>query len=465
MDLIELIFLLFALIIFVIPYTREIFMKIPLIGIIFSILVLVALSYYSFRWQMLMMFVLYVISIIVFSFMTYNDNYKKFNISGNIFRRIGVIFISMTLIINFLFPLNNLMKYKGKYYVGTSTISITDYNRQNINMKMGKFRNISVRMFYPSYKSGDERQKLVDNPIAFNETMKRSYGSLISKLFNYVNVLETNSFYDVDPVEDKEFPLVIINHDWMEYPEYYYDLAEKIAADGYYVAVVNYTGNSPYTTLKDSNIEFGNSKLLSDNVSNANYIKNVEKISGEINDDFDQVVEGIIKLRKIDEKRFSKIDIKNIGIIGSGVGARTALDTSGHLNVKAVIAYDPYVESNPSYFLKNKLEKKSLILISEEWLSSVNRRYLVQILENGPIANKKMYYIKDFNHKDFTLMAMISPLYKLNGTTKASYKRSLDLRFNTSKAYFDYHLKNLNTKKHMIDLIEVDKHITKIMLR
>ncbi|MGB3368713.1 MAG: dienelactone hydrolase family protein [Acidaminobacteraceae bacterium] len=465
MNLFELIFLLFALIIFVIPHTRNDFMKKPVKGIACGILMLVALSWFSLRWQMAPMFILYTIYVIVFLFMTYNGNYEKFKIKGKIFRRIGVVFISVALIINILFPLNDLSKFKGKYYVGTSTINITDYNRQNKNMQMGKFRNISVRMFYPSYKSGVKKHKLIDNPTAFNETTKRNYGTLISNLFDYVNELETNSYYDVEPVEDETFPLIVINHDWMEYPEYYYDLAEKISADGYYVAVVNYTGNSPYTTLKDSNIEFGNTKLLGEGISNANYKKNVEKISSEVSDDFNQVIEGIIKLKKTSEKRFANIDLKNIGIIGTGIGARIALDSTSYLNVGAVIAYDPYVESNPSYFLKNKLEKQSLILISEEWNLSVNTRYLVQILGNGSMEDKKMYYIKNFNHKDFTLMGMLTPLYKFNSTTKASYKRSLDIRYNTTKAYFDYHLKNLNTKKYMTDLIEADKYITKIMLR
>lgn len=465
MELFELIFILFAIIIFLIPYSRNIFMKMPIIGLIFSAIIIGLLSYFSLRWQMVAMFILYILAFLVFSFMNYNDNYKKFNVSAKLFRTIGIIFILVALILNTLFPINNLKSFKGKYYVGTSTISITDYNRQNDDIKMGKFRNLSARIFYPSYTSGEEKQKLIDNPIAFNETIKRNSGAVISKLINYVNNLESNSYYDVYPVEDKKFPLIVISHDWMEYPEYYYDIAEKIAADGYYVVVVNYTGNSPYTTLKNSNIEFGNTRVLDQTVSSSNYMKNVEKISSDIKNDFSQVLEGIEKLSKASNIKFANIDVENVGVIASGISARVALDTSEHLNVKAVIAYDPYVQSNPSYFLKNKFEKPSLILLSEEWADNENKRYLVQILENGYIDDKKLYYIKNFNHKDFTLMAMLSPLYRLNGTIKTAYSKSLKIKYDTSKVYFDYHLKNVNTKKHMVEIIESEENIIKIMLR
>lgn len=450
--------------VFMIPDVRNRLMQKPKIGIFLFLTAIALVFVKGLKIQDYPLILLNILGLISYVFLAYKDNYKRFKLSGGLYKQLGAIFLLISILGNMLFYTRDFVKYEGDYFVGTKYVKITNYNRLN-NTVSGGFRNINSRIFFPSATKGHTRKNLIDDTLGFNETIKQNYGVVGSFVFKDVENIKTNSYIDGKIIEDKKMPLIVISHDYMDYAEYYYDLAESLASRGYFVAVINHTGYSMYSTNDQSNIVLGNSNLLRTRETNPNYLKKAEEISGVFREDIVQTIEGLKKLSNGDSNDFKNIDFDRIGLIGSALGGKAVLDTQNIDGVKGVVVFDPWVEPNPSSYLKGNLESPGLYLISDEWFNSTNTRYLVQILEASSTDDKYVYKIEGFKHKDFTLLRLFSPIFAINGTTHASVNKSFEFKSELCDRFFDFYLKSNNTRNHLKEVLDGYDGMEKIMLR
>lgn len=456
--------LLLDVVVFVVPKTRNILMQKPKIGILLFIGVIALLFIKGIKIQDYPLLLLNFLGLISYLFLAYKDNYKNFKLSGGLYKQLGAVLLLIALLGNMLFYTRDFVRYEGDYFVGTKYVKITNYNRLN-SIVSGGFRNINSRVFYPSTTKGIHRKNLIDDVSGFNETIKQNYGVVGSFVFKDVENIKTNSYIDGKIIDDKKLPLVVISHDYMDYAEYYYDLAESLASKGYFVAVINHTGYSMYSTNDQSNIVLGNSNLLRSRETNPNYLKKADEISNIFSQDIIQTIDGLKKLSEGESSEFKNIDFDRIGLIGSALGGKAVLDSQNVEGVKGVIVFDPWVEPNPSSYLKGNLDSPGLYLISDEWFNSTNTRYLVQILEAGVTDDKYVFKIDGFKHKDFTLLRLFSPIFSINGTTHASVKKSFELKSELSDKFFDFYLKSNNTRNYLNEYLDGYGGMEKIMLR
>ncbi len=192
----------------------------------------------------------------------------------------------------------------GDYAVGTQEMAFAMPDRLTfgkLDMATGgtesETRTLQVRMYYPAAESGAE-------PITYSHTMDPPDMEPIT--FEYTG----SAFADAAPVEEGQFPLVIMSHGFNGWSTQFSNLAEHIASRGYVVASIDHA---------DMKLERA-----------SDFLHSFARVLASRSLDQRQVLAQIVERAGSEEAgAFSLIDTENIGLIGYSMGGYGALASAG----------------------------------------------------------------------------------------------------------------------------------------
>ncbi|WP_338535466.1 alpha/beta fold hydrolase [Helicovermis profundi] len=461
MNIIEILIAFVLFFIYVFKNLRNIFFDKAFIGFIFLSFVSVYLIIYdTFRWQLIPLILLIIITYILLIYIGFIYKNKNLKVSHKLSRRIVTVLIASFLFSSIIFPLNDFKIYKGKYYVGNKIYTMIDPLRKEILSK-NENRKISVKLYYPSDSISKERNRWIDNIDGLEKYIFAKYK--IPKFFvSYIGNIKTNSYKNVEVSNNVEkMPVVIISHGFASLGDFQTSLAEKLASNGYLVAVINHTYGSIVTNIDNKNIYLDDNLFSNDDLDYFSFGKNIIDIYKK---DIMLTIEGLKKLNSVKSNLDfkNKIDVNNIALLGHSIGGSAALLLEKDDRVKSVIALDPWIEPISSKFVKYGFNKPTSVLISDEWYNSENTRYIFRICEINNCVNSKVYKVNKFSHQDFTdlgELGLMSKLFKISKTDNYNLNHKKNNAFILN--YFDYYLLKKNTESKLMSYINENNDIFK----
>ena len=172
---VEIIIAVILFLIYTNSYLRDKFFDKATIGFIFLSLSLIYLTFNTiFRWQLVPLYILLIISLILNFYIGFIYRAKLLKVSSKGSRRIVVVLVSIFMIFNFVFPLNDFEYNKEEYFVGNKTYTIVDPLKKD-DFNENERRKISVKLYYPSDATSFEKNVWLENFDGFEEYMVSKY--------------------------------------------------------------------------------------------------------------------------------------------------------------------------------------------------------------------------------------------------------------------------------------------------
>ncbi|MEP5937941.1 MAG: dienelactone hydrolase [Erythrobacter sp.] len=193
----------------------------------------------------------------------------------------------------------------GEYHVGTQEVAMTLPGRisfTKLGMATGQVesadRTLDVRLYYPSQAEAGAK------PIAYTHTMEPPAMDPVTLEF------AGRAYADAAPLEEGEFPLVIMSHGFNGWSTQFSNLAEHIASRGYVVASIDHA-DAKLEGVTDFVHSFAN------------------VLASRSLDQRDVLAQLVERSATDDDGLYGLIDAEQIGLIGYSMGGYGALATAG----------------------------------------------------------------------------------------------------------------------------------------
>ncbi|WP_461206028.1 alpha/beta hydrolase family protein [Clostridium sp. DL1XJH146] len=392
------------------------------------------------RWQLYPLYIMTIIYLIVTILYT-SSIIKTENIS-NRFRMkktiitIMILFIIISGISAYAFPVYKMPTPKGEYEIGTQCFDMVDENREAIySDNLEDNRKIKIQIWYPAEKiEGYDRVPwLYDGKIVAKALS--SDMNLPSFILDHTALVMSNSF-EKAPISEalEKYPVVIISHGWTGFRNLHTDVAEELASNGYVVIGINHTYGAEITVFDDGEVEYLNREALPDREETPDFLEYANTLVTTYAGDVSLVLDRLEKFNKgefadteFDSDFIGKLDLSKIGLLGHSTGGGGDVSVAiEDERIKALVGMDAWVEPIKKDEIEKGLNMPSLFMRSGSWEVGENNENLYSLLENseGPT---ELYQINDTTHLDFTMVYMYSPLTKY-----IKYTGELDGRISSS---------------------------------
>ncbi|MGH4124706.1 MAG: alpha/beta hydrolase family protein [Clostridium sp.] len=363
---------------------------------------------------------------------------------------IMILFIIISGISAYAFPVYKIPTPKGKYKIGTESFDITDPQIKAIySNNLNNNRKIKIQIWYPAETVKDYKRvpwledgKVVAKALAVD--MK-----LPSFALEHTALVMSNSF-EKAPISNEleKYPIVIISHGWTGFRNLHTDVAEELASNGYIVIGIDHTYGSEVTVFNDGEIAYLNKKALPKKEVTPNFLEYADKLVNTYAGDVNLTLNELEKFNEgeVNSNFKGKFDLSRIGLLGHSTGG--GADVSIALKdkrIKAIIGMDAWVEPINAVDIDKGLKIPALFLRSGEWEVGLNNKNLRSLIDksSGPIS---LYQINDTTHLDFTMVYMYSPLTKyINITGKLDGRISSSIQKDFIQSFFDKNLKDNNS--------------------
>ena len=450
------------------------------IGIILSLLI-IQLIFEGYRWQMIPIYFILIISIICI--------HKEYTIlKGNWFLRAVkiitlFIFLALGYVLPTALPILELPATTGSYKVGSRYIHLKTEREEIITENLNDKRELMVKVWYPANIKKEQTEAYLNDGDRISFAKK--YG-LPSSTFNYLDYVKTNT-YEAPSVVDEKFPVLIFSHGSYSKASGYYAIIEDIVSHGYIILNINHTYESTGTLFPDGTIrlynkEYDQKKISTqkmgemawksqqgfNNAKNENerflVSKNILQnyIAAEITRNWSKDISSVIDVLKTwNTSTFlaNHIDIDKIGVFGHSQGASAAgqslLDDSritAALNLDGV-QWGSMIDSTLT---------KPFLNISSDW-KSPHPNFNKYAFGNG---SSSVFYdakIKNSGHASFMDIPLMINVPQLNESGTINPNKAYQIINKIIISFFNNHLKNkdnnlLNLKDQFPNLeIELKK--------
>lgn len=374
------------------------------------------------RWQLYPIYLLASIAILgaILGFSKINilqkiSSHRVFKILCSIF---AVILIVLSAAASYAFPLYNLIKPKGEYKIGTVTFDAVDLQRDSIfSDDMYSNRKIRIQVWYPAeyVNDYDVAPWLDDGPVEA-ESIGRVIG-VPEFLLSPIAMIKSNSYRGAPVSTAKtKYPIVIISHGLTGIRSLHTDLAEMLASHGYIAVSINHTYAAAVTVFENGELEYLNRNALPLDVKREEFLGYGNILLNTYMEDIRFTIDILTELNSNKNSILNeKFDLSAIGLIGhsagGGAGVLTAMKDD---RIKALIAFDPWLDPISIDTIKTGLNVPGLFLRSEQWKTDPNNKNLFPLLESSK-GYRELYQIDGTTHLDFTMIYMYSPLSRLYG--------------------------------------------------
>lgn len=227
----------------------------------------------------------------------------------------------------------------GPYAVGTTTIRLVDASRDDPFLQNGTKRELMVRFWYPSPRSGT---------CVLAEYSSPRVWSHLSQLGVPALEVRTNSCREA-PVMPGFHPVVVASHGYTGLFTDYTFLFEDLASRGYVIASIAHTFESSVVETSDGRVLLSH---LGTHFVDESLHTDEQSIRFAMSVRVRDMAFVLAQLKKLNETRgfFSgRLDLQRIGALGHSMGADTVMTSlRQQLNLRAAVLFDPVVLSATS---------------------------------------------------------------------------------------------------------------------
>jgi dienelactone hydrolase len=203
-------------------------------------------------------------------------------------------------------------------------------------------------------------------------------------------------------------PLLLYSHGWRGFRSIQSTLLESLASHGYVVVAVDHSHAALATVFPDGRVVPLDPRALPQGVP-----PEVREDAGEeLVTTFARDLESVLGQLEvgIPAEVLATADLGRIGLIGHSTGGGAAILACSRIpGCTAVVGFDPWVEHLPDDLIGAGLDVPLLSVRSEEWVGHRNDRRLRR-LHAATGAPEGLVALADVEHRDFTLLPMLSPL-------------------------------------------------------
>jgi len=309
-------------------------------------------------------------------------------------------------------PVVELPAPDGPYAVGTTTTFLLDDERtERYGPAIGGPRILPLQVWYPTANggSGEPAPWLLGRDRA-TSAAARDLG-LPWFVLGHLEMTTASAVVDAPPIAAGDLHLVLYAHGWSGSRELQVTQLESLASRGYLVVAADHTYASLATELPDGVIAALDEDALPDSVPQEEYdsaaSQLVETFAADLSAILDQVLEHGLLDDLVARERLEGLPV---GLVGHSTGGGAAVLTcSRDPRCGAVVGYDPWVEPVPDTVVGADLAVPLLSIRSEEWIGTDNDVRLRR-LHAGSSSPEGRVSIDGINHRDFTLLPLLSPM-------------------------------------------------------
>ncbi len=164
----------------------------------------------------------------------------------------------LSIILNFIFPVYDMINPTGEYKIGTITYDLVDNERMEIySEEENDYRKIKYQIWYPTDSTtGLKRQPWLEDGKKVSRGVSKMMGLPFFVLDQTAHIM-SHSYQDALLSTKKDvYPVVIISHGWTGFRNLHTDISEKLASHGFIVVGIEHTYGSSATVFNDEVIYY-----------------------------------------------------------------------------------------------------------------------------------------------------------------------------------------------------------------
>lgn len=334
----------------------------------------------------------------------------------------------------------------GPFSVGTTTTVLVDHERfERYGDQPGGPRVLPIQVWYPtSDEQDDDRDPWLLDRQGVTTVAAQDLG-LPGFALNHLALVTSSSMVDAPPIPGGDLPVVLYAHGWRGSRELHATQLESLASHGYLVVAADHTYGSMATRLPDGTIAAVDEDALPTGVPQEDYEAAADTLVETFADDLTAILDGVYEDGLLDDLvARDRLETHPIGVIGHSTGGGAAVLTcSRDPRCGAVVGFDPWVEPVPDTVVGGDLQIPLLSLRSEEWIGNDNDVRLRR-LHAGSSAPEGRVAVTGINHRDLTLLPLLSPLSGTLGLSgPLADETSLEVLDLWTVGFLDHHLRGI----------------------
>jgi len=318
-------------------------------------------------------------------------------------------------------PVTGLPKPTGPRPIGTFTFTVDDTARVDPYAPGGVSRRFPVQVWYPAETAGPPAAWIDGDVVGAFSANVTAWLGLPPFALRHLRLVATNATELADPAPGPH-PVVVYSHGWGGFRSIQSDLAEDLASRGYVVIAPDHTYGALATRFPDGEVVGIEPSALPEpeDVSEEDYDRAARLLEQTYAQDLLTALEVVgapddPRLDRDPEIRrlldALELDLTNVVMTGHSTGGGAATWACHELPGRCVgvVGFDPWLAPVPADYLTAGSDVPYVALRSQEWLALPND----EIVKNYLAASSGRTWtlaIPGSIHRDFTLMAFLSPL-------------------------------------------------------
>lgn len=368
------------------------------------------------RWQMGLVYFLLGLYIFMYIFNSYRYNKEVVIRIGPKTRTFVIVCIIASMVLLWMFPVNELYRIEGRYRTATYKDEVVDEKRDEYygENPSGK-RRIRYQVWYPTDDvDGDIAPWLYDG-VEIARSIPRMYNAPVF-LLDHLKYIKSNSIMDGQiSQQEASYPLVLLSHGWTGFSSLHTDLGEMLASHGFIVVSVNHTYGAAATVFSSNELVLVDDMALPNRKDTEDFLVYANRLVHTYKEDSALVLNHLSRSYKVSQFIGNRINLQKIGVLGHSTGGggvvELALDNG---NIDGVLGLDAWVEPIGIETLSDGLKVPSLFIRSEQWVKGPNNRFLEHLVAHNK-AKTDVVQIQGANHQDFTSLYVLNPMAQIFG--------------------------------------------------
>lgn len=384
----------------------------PRRGIASGLIFVVLIAHFrveGFRWQMLP---LYLVAIgLIIGDIVFLDRHLEW--SNRVARGVfGVAGLALAAGLPFALPVPEFPIPSGQEAIGTTTVEITDIDREEIyGPNPGGPRQLVVQVWYPGVPDAEAAaEPIYPDWGLMGPALSENIG-LPSWFLNHLKYVQSHTYSSL-ALRDGTFPVILYSHGWTGYRSIALNQIETLVSNGYIVISADHTYSAVVTEFANGQIIPFDKRALPERetVTKEQYDEAATALVDVHTEDLISVLDALEEGRTGPFGPLAEsADLTRIGAYGHSTGGGAAVRFClTDERCDAVLGMDPWVEPLPNRVLAETATKPEMFLRSVEWQEKPNDAVLRGIAER---SNGVTYWIgiDRTAHNDFVMMPLLSP--------------------------------------------------------
>lgn len=385
----------------------------PRRGVVAGVLttaIVIQLQFEGFRWQMIPLYLTAVgLAVGDLFFLERTVNWSNRIARG----LLGLIGLALAAALPVLLPVPELPTPSGPETVGTTTVRLVDFTRDEIyGERPGGPRELMVQVWYPAELEAESEviPWSEDWDVVAPATSERM--GFPSWFLNHTRYTDANTWKPAG-LAGGTYPVIIYSHGWNGFRTIAVNQMELLASNGYIVIAPDHTYGSVGVRFEDGDVVLADENALPDEeeVGSDVYDESATELVATYSAD---IVSILDELDKGDDGVFAPVvgaaDLNLVGVYGHSTGGGAAIKVClEDVRCDAVLGMDPWVEPLTERDLQNTLLRPALYMRSDGWRDTPNDALLRGIAARGEAVTYWLG-IAGSSHNDFVIAPLLSPI-------------------------------------------------------